>query len=86
MKPQHDVDRRIINITLKNHPLERMVKQTTRIENGPLPMLQLWFISHGKMPLHCKLYTASCSESTLLGFRSKYCVNYLSEYIFAFGI
>ena len=38
MKPQHDVDRRIINMTLKNHPLERMVKQTTRIRSAKGPL------------------------------------------------
>ena len=33
------------------------------MENGPLYILQLWFISIWKIPLHCKLYTASCIES-----------------------
>ena len=41
--------------------------QSTITENGPHYILQLWFISTWKIPLHCKLYTATCSDN--IGFR-----------------
>ena len=37
------------------------------MENGPHYILQLWFISTWKIPLHCKLYTATCSDNIGFG-------------------